>query len=75
MPELVRPKDVIAKLSRLDDRSVCEMYARLLPRAMETNPLKEWTIRLNPGREDLAEILGVLPPSDMADIMSHWFES
>ena len=73
MPELVRPKDIIAKLSRLDEKTMCEMYARLLPRAMETNPLIEWTTRLNPSIDDLKAVLTVLPPSDMADIDDIYF--
>lgn len=73
MPELVRPKDIIDKLHKLDEKSLCEMYARLLPRAMETNPLKEWTMKLNPTVQDLKEVVGVLPPSDMAQIDDIYF--
>lgn len=73
MPGLVRPKDVIAKLGRLDERSLCEMYARLLPRAMETNPMIEWQMKMNPTRDDVAKVLGVLPPADMEDIEEIWF--
>ena len=68
----VRPQDVIARLHTLDDKTVCEMYARLLPRAMDMNPLKSWTLRMNPTREDLKEILTVLPPKDMSDIEEIW---
>lgn len=70
---MTRPKDIIAKVHRLDEKSLCEMYARLLPRAMETNPLREWTMKLNPTAEDLKDVLGVLPPSDMEQIDEIWF--
>ena len=52
---------------------MCEMYARLLPRAMETNPLIEWQMKLNPTADDLKQVLGVLPPKDMADIDDIYF--
>lgn len=73
MPGLVRPKDVVARLKNLDERTLCEMYARLLPRAMANNPMKEWRITTNPTRDDVAEVVGVLPPSDMSDIEDIWF--
>ena len=73
MPGLVRPKDIISKLSRLSEKEICEMYARLFLRAMETNPLKEWRMTLNPTRDDLAEVLQVLPPSDMEQLEATYF--
>jgi len=73
MPELIRPKDIAAKVHSLGEKERCEMYARLLPRAMETNPLREWHMKLNPTVEDLQEVLMVLPPSDMNDITDIWF--
>lgn len=73
MPGLVRPRDIIAKLGQLDEKQLCEMYARLLPRAMETNPLKEWRMTMNPTKSDLAEVLQVLPPSDMEQLEDIYF--
>jgi hypothetical protein len=73
MPGLIRPKDVISKLGKLDEKTICEMYSRLLQRAMDTNPLIEWRITVNPTREDLSKVLSVLPPSDMEEIDSIWF--
>ena len=70
---MTRPKDIIAKIHRLDEKQMCEMYARLLPRAMETNPLIEWQMKLNPTADDLKQVLGVLPPKDMADIDDIYF--
>ena len=49
------------------------MYARLLPRAMETNPMKEWRISMNPSLDDLKEVLQVLPPKDMKDLEDIYF--
>lgn len=73
MPDLVRPKDVIAQLHKLGEREVCEMYSRLFQRAMETNPLRSWQLKMNPTVDDLKEILEVLPPSDMSQIQDIYF--
>ena len=70
---MITPKEVIAKVHRLDERTVCELYAKLLPRAMETNPLKTWTMKMNPTASDLKELLQVLPQKDMDDIDDIYF--
>ena len=73
MPELIRPKDVAAKVHTLSEKERYEMYARLLPRAMETNPLREWRMSMNPTVEDLKDVLMTLSPSDMNEITDTWF--
>lgn len=61
-------KDVIPLLSRLSERKLYELYSTLLPRAMDTNPMREWTIKVNPTVEDVAELVKMLPPDDCEDI-------
>lgn len=66
-------RDLIKRLDTLDDRTVAELYGKLLQRAMANNPLKEWTLTLNPTKEDLKAVLEVLPPSDCQDIEDLYF--
>jgi len=70
---MVTPRDIILRLDKLDQRHVCEMYALLIPRAMEMNPLKEWTIKANPTVEDLTELVRVLPPADCQNLEDLYF--
>lgn len=61
-------KDVIPNLAKLPLKELFELYATLLPRAMETNPMREWTIKSIPTVEDVAELVKTLPPDDCEDI-------
>lgn len=73
MPGLVRPRDLIQKIPQLGAQDLSRLYSELLPRAMEMNPLKEWTLKMNPTPEDLAEILVVIPPRELAEIEHRYF--
>lgn len=61
-------KDIIPRLKDLPQNKLYELYSTLLPRAMETNPMREWTIKMNPTPEDVAELVKMLPPDDCEDI-------
>lgn len=61
-------KDIIPRLQNLDERKLFELYAYLLPRAMETNPMREWQIKTRPTSDDVAELVKTLPPDDCEDI-------
>lgn len=61
------------RVKDLDDRTVCEMYSRLWQRAVDNNPLKEWQLKMNPTKDDLREVLSVLPPKDCRDIEDQYF--
>lgn len=65
---MIRSTDLVKKLDRLDDRAVHQLYSHMWDRAMEMNPLRSWTLKSNPTREDLKEVLMVLPPEDAEEI-------
>ena len=64
---------LIKRLDSLSEKTVCEMYGKLISRAMDTNPLKSWEWKMNPTREDLAEVIRVLPPSDCKQLEDEYF--
>lgn len=55
-------------LSKLSEAQISEMYNAALPRALEINPLKSWTMHSVPTIEDLREVLNVLPLRDCRDL-------
>ena len=73
MPSFIKPREIIERLPELSDQQIAEMYSLLWQRAVDTNPLREWIFRVNPTREDLTEILKVLPPRDMSDLDLMYF--
>lgn len=62
------PKEVIPKLARLNERQLAELYGILLPRAMEMNPMRDWVMTMNPTKEQVAELLQMMPPDTVTDI-------
>lgn len=61
------------RVKDLDESRVTELYALLWNKAIQNNPLKEWTMKLNPTREDLQQLLRVLPPNDCQDVEDLYF--
>lgn len=70
---MITGRQLSSRVDQLDDATVAELYSMLWQRAIENNPLKEWTLKLNPTREDLKEVLSVLPPRDCQDLSDLYF--
>lgn len=70
---MINHNDLIKQVPQLDEQKVCELYALLLPRAMETNPLKEWRMTSFPRKEDLVEVMRTLPSKDCQVIADLYF--